>query len=192
MEKLELFPEVQHIPQWLADYFRKANAGDYPEKKAFYSRLKPLILKTFAEFAGYDLQIIEKKCHTCDGTGQWGYWRHDGGDTCWSCNGEGIYETKAISLERYLLNGVIYHIPCYELKAEPHKNRITGHIKHEPVNGIDAHRAYIILLWKYNKEEFYRTVWQFIADYPARMKAEIRTFCQSLIRKDNTKDELPF
>lgn len=192
MEQLEIFHEVQHIPQWLADYFHKANAGEYPEKRDFYSRLKPYILKNLGEFTGYDLQIIEKKCHTCDGTGQWGYWRHDGGDTCWSCNGEGIYQIKKISLERYLLNGVVYHIPCYELKPEPHKNEIKGLVKHEPVNGIEAHKAFMVLLWKYNKDEYYRTIWRFIADYSGKMKDEIRSFCQMLIRKDNIKNELPF
>jgi hypothetical protein len=64
-----IFPETKHIPQWIADYFAIANAGSYPEKQAFYTKVKPLVLKIYGEFAGYDLQIIKHKCRSCDGTG---------------------------------------------------------------------------------------------------------------------------
>ena len=196
MKDLELFPATNHIPQWLADYFHKANAGQYAGKHDFYINVKPLILE-HGEFIGYDLQIINKPCHSCDGTGVYKKYGRNGHvydrDSCWNCNGTGIYEIKKISLKRYLLNGKIYHVPCYEIRSEPHKNEIKGYVVHDQVDSDEAFRAYLILLWKYNRNWFYYKIKAMI-DYKvmAPMKKQLQDICQFLIRKENLNDELPF
>lgn len=191
-----LFPDKEHIPQWLANYFYKANAGNYDGKLDFYLNIKPIVLNNYADFIGYDLQIIEKKCHSCDGDGVYKKYDFNGHvydrETCWSCNGTGIYEIKKMSLKRYLLNGRIYHIPAYEIRNEPVKNHINGLIKHEAISPYDAHNAYLILLWKYNRNWFYHRVKELIDQRKGELKTQLQNFVQGLIRKENINNELPF
>jgi hypothetical protein len=201
IQQTALFPETKHIPQWLADYFHKANAGQYIGKQDFYFNLKPIILDKYAEFAGYDLQVINKPCHSCDGTGVYKKYGYDyetkrsyiyEREQCWSCNGTGIYMVKKISLKRYLLNGVIYHIPCYEIRPEPHKNEIKGYVAHDPIDSNEAYRAYLILLWQYNRNWFYSRMKQTVDERTGEIKRQLQDFLQSIIRKENLNDELPF
>lgn len=197
--QLELFEIEKQIPQWLADYFELANAGNYVGKQSFYTNIKPVVLRTFGQFAGYDLQIIEKKCWTCNGTGVFKHYHHEFGqrylikkEQCWNCN-NGIYQTKHISLARFILNGKVYHMPAENYtSAISYSNEIRGIIQHEQVDPKEAMRAYIILLWKFNKPAFYDHL-KSLVDLEVTSKTKwIRDLIQSLFKKDNIVDELPF
>jgi len=48
MSQQTLFEVEKQIPQWLADYFELANAGNYRYKQEFYDHIKPVILKNKA------------------------------------------------------------------------------------------------------------------------------------------------
>jgi hypothetical protein len=198
--QLELFPIEKQIPQWLADYFNMANAGKYKYKAEFYANIKGLVLNIHGVFDGYDLQIIEKACWSCDGTGIYKMYQYKNNKRylldkrdCYHCI-NGIYHTRRQPLERYLLNGVIYHIPVSPIREglpwtpQPIHNEIKGLIIHEPVDGDAALRAFLILCWKYNKLFFYQQAKEFAAQ-----KTEwIINLIQSLFKKDNCIDDLPF
>jgi hypothetical protein len=194
-----IFEVEKQIPQWIADYFELANAGNCSHKQSFYSTIKPHVLKTFGKFAGYDLQIIEKKCWSCNGTGVFKHYHYEfsqryliSQEPCWRCKG-GIYETKKISLRRYILNGKLYHIPCENFVSMTYyTNEIKGVIVHEQVDPNKALRAFIILLWIYNKAEFYNYLTSFAAHEIQNKTSWIKPLLQSLFKKDNTNDELPF
>lgn len=182
----ELFPAEKQIPQWLADYFYIANAGNYSLKQMFYSEVKPVVLRVFGVHAGYDLQTIEYKCWTCGGTG-----KYYNGNTCYHCS-NGIYSTRQFSLERFILNGRLYHIPCKEVVVEPVVNTIKGVITHETIDSKEAQRAFLILLWKYNKASFYNHLKEIIGKGISEESKRIKEIAQGLFRKDNLGDELPF
>lgn len=189
-----LFPDKLHIPQWLADYFHQANAGEYEYKSSFYTDIKPIVLGDYGVFSGYDLQIIEKKCRSCHGTGQYKHYHYENGrryvlrtEPCYNCT-DGIYYTAKVSLERYILNGKLYHMPCDAPVNAPVVSVIRGIVKHEWVAPQQAIRAYYILLWRYNKPLFYQRLKKL-----AETKIEgIHNLLQSLFRKDKSNDDLPF
>ncbi|MGE5052049.1 MAG: hypothetical protein ACM3KI_11145 [Bacillota bacterium] len=193
-DQLELMPLTKHIPQWISNYFYQANCGNYVGKQYFYEKIKPFVLNSFGEFVGYDLQIIKQQCYSCDGTGVYKKYHYEYGqrflvkkEACIRCNG-GIYMTKRFSLARYVLNGKIYHIPHFFESNRNHINTIEGVINHESINHDEAFRAYLIFLWKYDKAAFYSRLKEM-----AQTKLKwIPEFIQSLIKKDNINDELPF
>ncbi|WP_372934958.1 hypothetical protein [Mariniphaga sediminis] len=194
-QQLELIPQTKHIPQWLADYFYKANSGNYKYKQDFYEKIKNPILQHFAEFIGFELQIIEYPCHSCDGTGKFKHYYYEYGhryllrsEPCWHCT-DGIYRTAKFTLKKYVLNGVAYHIPCdFDPNVKHLPTVVKGKIAHENIDPQEALIAYIILLWKYDKAEFYYRMYGFVKD---GLKP-ITNLIQKLIRKDNTNDDLPF
>lgn len=197
MKQETLFEIEKQIPQWIADYFELANAGVYLHKQSFYNVVKPHVLKIFGQFAGFDLQIIEKKCWSCNGTGVFKHYNYEFSqrylikeEPCWHCK-NGIYETKRIPLERYILNGKIYHIPT-DNPGITYTNEIKGVIVHEQVDSDKALRAYIILLWIYNKPEFYNYLTAFVTLEIINKTSWIKPLLQSLFKRDNTNDELPF
>lgn len=189
--QLELIPQTKHIPQWLADYFFKANSGIYPQKQDFYDKIKNEVLESKAEFIGYELQIIEYKCRSCFGTGKYKHYHYEydqryliGEEPCWHCI-DGIYAVREFTLKKFVLNGVVYHIPGdFNNKVKHLPTVVRGKIQHEHIDSNDATNAFIILLWWYNKNEFHYRLKKL-----AKLKLEL---IQKLIQKDNTNDELPF
>src|SRR4051812_16726157 len=113
-------------------WFRLANSAP---PRGFYSFKDPF-LKRFAAPAGYDLQIIERECWTCSGSGSF-----DGRDRCHRCGGDGVYRRDEIYLKRFLLADAVYHKPvdngvvCHENDYRYPKpfNTIEGRIKHADV-----------------------------------------------------------
>ena len=144
MSQQTLFEVEKQIPQWLADYFELANAGNYRYKQDFYDHIKPVILKNFATPAGVDLQIIEKECWSCNGTGVYKKYQYEYGQryllseqACFKCD-KGIFDIKQVYLSRWILNGKVYHMPADKPLYTPVTNEIKGIIKHEPVDNQAA------------------------------------------------------
>jgi len=198
---MKLFETKKDIPKWIADYFYLANSGTYSGKQSFYSNVKTIILDKFGIFDGYDQQIIKKECWSCHGTGLYKHYWYECGELmcikqekCYSCI-KGVYSTRQFFLKRYILNENIYHIPCdFEPIVGPIKNKINGIIKHETVNSEQAYRAYIILLFLYNKNKFYCLIKDMIQE-EIRLKTNwIRPLIQKLFAYENTNtaDTLPF
>ena len=193
--QLELIPLTKQIPQWLADYFYKANAGNYRYKQSFYSDIKNPVLEKYAEFIGYEMQVIEYPCNSCDGDGKFKHYHYEDGrryliktEPCWHCT-NGIYQIRKFTLKKYVLNGVIYHIPGDFNPYVRHLSTvIKGRIEHEPVDSSEALNAYLILLWWYNKRVFYYRMKTYLE---LRIKS-VSELVQKLVRKDNTNDDLPF
>jgi hypothetical protein len=94
----------------------------------FYE-FKDRFLRRFGTPDGWDLQIIEYSCWTCNGTGM-----YSPDNICRSCGGDGIYRTARIWLERIIIGERAYHIPYKgpyvnpEINLEP-RNVIEGKIK---------------------------------------------------------------
>ncbi len=193
------------IPRWVAEYFHIANSGIYSGKQSFYSNVKSVILEKFGIFDGYDQQIIKKQCWSCNGTGIYTHTTYhypEGNKTqrkepCYSCI-KGIYSTRQFFLKRYLLNEKLYHIPCdFEpiiVTPDLIKNSIDGIIKHETVDSQKSHRAYIILLFLYNKTKFYYMVKDIIQEEIRLKTTWKRQLIQKLFAYENTaaSDDLPF
>lgn len=195
--QLEIFPTKKHIPDWLAEHFHKANAGVYDGKQYFYD-LKCSVLTQYGEFLGCDHQIIEKPCHSCNGTGVFKKYAYDGGqrylihtEPCWNCS-KGVYCTKHVTLYRYLLNGATYHIPQIFDPEINHLKEIRGIIKHDPVDPGEAYRSYLILLWKYDKEHFYEQVKSIVSSEAIKRFSWLKELISTMFRKDNEIDDLPF
>jgi hypothetical protein len=138
-------------------WFRLANAN--PDRD-FYP-FKDRFLKRFATPDGFDLQVIERECWTCVGSGT----GPDGGP-CRKCGGDGVYATNKHWLKRFDLCGSIYHKPMWECDAradnggknpEP-KNHIEGRIKHGDVDSKVARRAFYRLLLRHEPVTFYNIV----------------------------------
>jgi len=172
------FKENADIPEAHLYALKVCNsATSWHYKKLFYN-LKNEILKKYGHEADYDLQTIKKPCHSCGGKGVFKcHWKLP--ETCWSCLGDGVYQTKKVVLKRYLLNGAIFHEPIgelfggkikvfdtyedyyptfkYELFNGKIVNEIQGLIKHETID-LNATWSFYYLLWNYNREEFYKSI----------------------------------
>jgi len=198
--QIDLFPVKKHIPDYLAEYFRVANAGSYKYKEMFYSKVKPIVLNEFAEAAGFDLQTIKVKCRSCNGTGIYKHYHWEGNcrieisrEQCWHCS-DGIYRTSRVVLRRYILNGLIYHIPDNDVPIEGtiFKNYIDGIIPHIEVNSKAAERAFLILLFKYNYPEFMYRAKRILEENCNAKSKWIKDLFSNLFRRKNTLDDLPF
>jgi len=179
MEQLEFnFKEQDDIPAAHFYAFNVCNsAGSNGWKNSFYA-LKNELLKAYGHEADYDLQYIEKKCYTCNGTGMYSEINR-----CRNCLGTGIYAKRNVLLKRFLLNGHIFHQPVGELidcrgkifdgytedddcfygayakfRYENFngviKENISGLIKHEP-HSLNPTFAFYYLLWVFDREKFY-------------------------------------
>ena len=175
-----------------------ANTGKYPEKQLFYEHVKKPILSTHGVSDGYDLQIIKKKCWSCDGTGVYKKYHYEYGERfllkkeeCWHCV-NGIYETKYIWLKRSIINGNVYHtpviLPFMSAKPEP-KNRINGLIEHKPVK--HARASFFMLLFIYNRSVFFLQIRKMITRCRLNAKYRLKRLVNS-IRYRKQLDELPF
>jgi hypothetical protein len=130
-EQAVLFPEPIDIPEAHMKAFIVCNSSP---TQTFYL-LKDKILTKYGHRNDYDLQIIKQTCNSCDGTGIFkSDWKPR--ESCWSCGGDGIFRRKKIILERWLLNGNLYHKPLGEFFNIPVdtiiKNKIDGYIRHTP------------------------------------------------------------
>lgn len=129
------------------------NSANFVYKQSFY-KLKHKILSKHGHADGMDLQIVQHKCWTCNGTGKY----NEPGD-CWSCNGSGIYNTNYFILRRYKINDIVLHVPMDEPNAVSlHKNKckntINGIIKHKDLKGNPIF-CYGVLLWLYDIDSFF-------------------------------------
>lgn len=163
--------------------FQVCNTDKWIGKRGFYE-MKNLILRVYGHENDYDLQYLELKCHSCNGSG-WYY----SDSRCRNCGGTGIFRNKRVVLERFLLNGHVFHKPLGELeqrsgtaylkiftgysevfewehpypqfKYEPFigiiRNRIHGLITHEKPS-LSALWSYLYLLWHYDRNKLYETI----------------------------------
>lgn len=192
---MELFKEIgTNIPASHFYAFKACNnGGSYWYKQDFY-KLKNLMLDLFGHDDGYDLQIIKKKCYSCNGTGM--YCKYD---ECFNCGGTGIFDTKEVVLKRYRLNGEVFHRPLGKLtcnrtqieifdgydthgytkfKYEPFTGKFTdtirGIIKHKP-GELNPNWSYLYLLYHYDKIAFLATVKEIVARAQTNTKYKLRT-----------------
>jgi len=138
--------------------FQLCNSANFWLKQEFYA-FKFSFLEANAKTDGYDKQVIEKKCYSCEGTGifrcSWKPAEH-----CWSCL-NGIYQTRVYILRRYLFKGVIYHVPTTnqerDLPEGEVKNIITGRVTHEETTE-PAIPHFLILLWRHDRDMFVKVL----------------------------------
>lgn len=161
-------PEIIDIPEGHMKAFIVCNSSP---TQSFY-KLKDKILTKFGNKNAYDLQVIKQTCWSCEGTGKFkSDWKPI--ETCWSCGGAGVFRTKKIVLERWLLNGNLFHKPLGELsgvlyrKVTPFndiitipfcgviRNEIKGYIRHENKEGNPQYCLYY-LMWHYDREMFWK------------------------------------
>lgn len=195
------FKENADIPESHLYAFRVCNsAGAWVYRYAFY-QLKNTILEKYGHEADYDLQHIEKKCHSCDGKGN-----HPRGQ-CYRCN-SGVYQRKKVVLKRWILNGCVFHKPVGELDSGKLKifngyyeseysgceypsfkyeqfngriiNEIRGIIKHEPMP-LSATWAFYYLLWNYDRDKFHKCIAQDVKAYQTNAQYKLK----KLLRKYN-------
>jgi len=196
----ELFSIEKQIPDWLHEYFHTANAGTYKGKNLFYSLIKGRVLDKHAQKAGFDLQIIEHKCWSCSGTGVYKHYYYEFGQRylssskpCYNCK-DGIYRTVKIVLQRYILNGVVYHVPRPDILTESiiPVSIVTGIIEHDKTDPDKAFKAFLIVFWKYAPDDFRNYVTGIIKDASAKKITWLVDLVTSMFQKTNTADELPF
>ncbi|MDE2019371.1 MAG: hypothetical protein KGJ13_03420 [Patescibacteria group bacterium] len=185
--------------RWFAIANANPQFGFYPFKTRF--------LKRFALRDGYDLQRVNKMCWKCDGSGM--YTAHE---ECRSCGGSGIHHTNEHWLERWNLQGTVYHVPrdhgeVYHENGRKYpepKNEIYGIIQKGiecVVIGADyegrervvpssqeAHWAFIRLLVRYEPLTFWEYVKSCIRQKSSAWRIK-RHFC--LMRIRNKLDLFP-
>ena len=136
------------LPERHFRWFVLANSGAYSLKQTFY-RLKANLLVEYGVQDGSDLQVIEKRCHACGGSGIWscGSWNSE---ECYDCDGTGIYDTRRVHLQRWLLNGRIFHCPDGLKRADvAYRTTFTGLVTHDYVPASSARKAALRLLGIY-------------------------------------------
>lgn len=154
MSKLP-FPQNLDISKRSFFLFTVCNSAEYfYEKQSFY-QLKSRLLRKYGKQDGYDLQIIDRHCYSCEGTGIYMRYGHKTGRTCNSCGGSGIYMTKQIALRRFILNDQVFHEPAPEISTSDllFHSKIKGLIKHEKPD-YNATYAYAELLLIFEPDKF--------------------------------------
>lgn len=136
------------------------NAPSHAFDKQHFYEMKHVLLEQFATQDGFDVQIINKKCHSCK-NGVWNHWeRKEIQVQCNRCDGTSIYSTTIWKLKRYLLNDYLFHVPngtFYNLNNVKYKNKIEGVIKHKP-SEHNANFAYFVLMFIYDRISFYSSI----------------------------------
>lgn len=137
------------------EWFRLANANP---PHGFYD-FKDRFLRRFATLVGYDEQVIEKECWTCDGSGR------VYNEPCRSCDASGVHHSNTHYLLRYEICGRIYHKPVPFFGDVPENMRragpiseIEGRIKHGDVPSQVANRAFFRLLIRHEPTTYYKLV----------------------------------
>ena len=145
---------------WFAVANANPQVGFYDFKKRF--------LRRFAVQDGYDLQRIDKTCWKCEGSGF-----YTSQEECRSCGGSGIHHTNEHWLERWNLQGTVYHVPrhhsdvyCQHGYKYPEPRREIDGIIQKGIERVvigpdfegkervvpsqkEAHRAYIRLMVRF-------------------------------------------
>lgn len=168
-------------------------------KRAFY-KLKVKILQQYGVHSGYDLQIIEDECWSCNGKG---IFRNR--ELCTSCD-KGIFQTRKIALKRYILNDKIFHEPIGHVlpngnilpfnsleQIEAIKEgifyvkEIKGIINHDKGNEtLNPYYCYLLLLRKYDKDKFLSEVNYFLNTCSNYTKKKLK----ALLKKFGTLEGL--
>ncbi|HRG38021.1 MAG TPA: hypothetical protein PK289_05785 [Bacteroidia bacterium] len=196
----QLFPETLDIPEAHMKAFIICNSSP---TQTFYL-LKDKILTKYGHRNDYDLQIIKKTCNSCNGTGKFKCnWKPT--ETCWSCLGDGIYMKKQIILERWILNGNLFHKPLghfFKLPVDTViKNKIYGYIRHDPKEGNSQYCLYY-LMWNYDRDMFWKYLEHDIGCYYKSQRLKLQRLLRKYspltaisqflkVRKEEV-DELPF
>jgi hypothetical protein len=190
------FIESQDIPAAHFYAFKVCNAMSNNHRKQQFYRLKNSILAKYAHPNDYDIQHVEKKCHTCYGSGM--YWKDD---ICRNCNGTGIWANKKVVLQRYILNGQVFHQPKGELTYNGDikifdgydtsdwyddaprfryekftgviKDSISGIIEHKPYK-LNSEWAFFYLLWFYDREQFFTRMNNDLKAYQTNTQHKLR------------------
>lgn len=175
-------------------WFHLANA----KPQAGWYKFKDRFLKRFATPAGWDFQTIEHHCWNCGGSGFFAL-----GGECQGCEGSGVHRTTHHWLERWDLQGRIYHRPvsCFEAPS-PRPNpvqEIEGRIKHDAsITEAQARRAFARLLLRYEPMNWWRAV---VADVRAKFTLgwrwkfrlmKLRNKLDLFPAISPSKDEVPF
>jgi hypothetical protein len=185
--QLEIFSYPKQISDELFTSFDNANAGDYPFKQDFYTKLKLPFLFKFGKFAGYDLQTITKKCDRCNGTGKYhGYIL----EACYCCDATGIYAVNNYTLERFILNNKLFHIPNFGKQDVVYINHFKEILKHDDISYLDAVKGFFTIAIELNYQLFLDDLIDEIKNRNFLKNVELRDYIQELITKHN--DELPF
>ena len=197
MQQIQIhFEQKLDIPKSHFHAFLVCNSAAGWHRKGLFYELKTKLLKQFGHDADYDLQIIKKICNTCNGTGVFKCsWKLP--ETCWSCHGFKIYQTKEVILKRYILNESLFHEPIGEYLAAYNKvkifasyddrgpyfteipfngkiiEKINGLIKHEPIKDNDTWYFYY-LLWNYDRVLFYKCISNDVNCYSKKQKNKLK------------------
>lgn len=155
MNLTELFEHDKTMRETDFRMFKACNdaSRNWAYKPEFYE-LKNKLLKQFGRANGYDLQVIERECNACHGTGI--YTR--GGYQVAQCNrcDDGRYETVKVLLERWVMNGELFHNPVGRVgmvRAQHVTETIKGLVEHTPPD-INPDFAHFCLLYKYDMTGF--------------------------------------
>lgn len=142
--------------QWFA-VANAAAAQRYIWSRRFYG-FKDRTLKRFGAQVGYDLQMISYQCNACGGSGMWAK-----DQTCNRCGGSGEYDDREVWLERWDLQGRIFHKPsqCIPPKNTEPVEVFEGLIRHGKVDSRSAYRCYMRLLLRLEP----LTWWQVVVDH---------------------------
>ncbi len=148
--------------KYFRDLFFVCNSGAYSEKEDYFYPLKDKLLKKHGKPDGYDLQVIDHKCCSCDGEGYLEF-SDNSRELCEDCEGTGIYKTARVILSRYILGKRIYHIPSNDyalLDESAPKSTINGFIAHDDIDREAVLRALKILLFRYDFPQFYSLMYE--------------------------------
>lgn len=193
------------VPMQHVHYLRWANGGNYRGKEEWFYPFKWRFLEKHALPDGCDLQVIKQKCWCGDGIFRGVdydlpriHW-----DICWKCNGTGVYRTKKIVLQRWLLCGVLFHVPSNSLQADfgwlEFKETITGLVTHSGYGRSLARHAFCKLLWIYEPDTLWRMLREQWVNGLDRRERNLRRKWEKMryqIRDyfwpDDSEDEVPF
>lgn len=176
-----------------------ANAASYARRKYWFYPFKSAFLAAHGLPDGFDVQILTLRCWCGDGiwrgyydTVPRRYW-----ETCYRCNGTGIYDIKRVKLHRWLLGDRLFHEPnglVTEAEVPAAREVITGRIQHSFVSSTDGERAFAALLWRHDRPQFWMLMRAWRQELIARLKQAWRRFVW-LCRIDDFEDDyedIPF
>jgi hypothetical protein len=141
-------------------------------KRYHFYAFKSRWLERHAVPDGYDVQVLRLDCHGCGGSGTWHSHYSERRDRCNRCYGSGVYRWDAVKLTRWIVAGHVFHIPdvkirdvdvwpddppeSYQSLKAGARNEFQGKIVHAGVTYSQGIRAFLKLLWVYDRNLFYR------------------------------------
>ena len=198
MKQLLLPIDALHIPPRHVEWLRQANAADYPDKRTWFYPFKTDFLRCHAITDGLDLQIIKDRCWCGDGiwrgrefTVPERYW-----DTCWRCDGSGIYRTRRVVLIRWLLDDALFHEPSnfdrVQRGGADYRNIINGLIKHPGVDSDLGRRAMLKLFLIYDRPMLRRWIQYKYAAWRYRKERAVAGAVSRFRIRWHLEDDCPF